>query len=81
VRIARRIRRETKTTLGWIESRLGMGVWTYVSNLSGQRRNHPPERRGASDRVNSEDCPLNGTRRNPARTNSSSSDAIWIVKG
>jgi len=35
VRIARRLRRETTMTLGWIARRLGMGVWTYVSNLLG----------------------------------------------
>jgi len=33
VRIARRLRRETTMTLGWIAQRLNMGVWTHVSNL------------------------------------------------
>jgi REP element-mobilizing transposase RayT len=33
VRIARRLRRETTMTLGWIARRLQMGVWTHVSNL------------------------------------------------
>jgi REP element-mobilizing transposase RayT len=33
VRIARRLRRETTMTLGWIAGRLQMGVWTNVSNL------------------------------------------------
>ena len=37
VRIARRLRRETTMTLAWIARRLGMGVWTYVSNLLGAK--------------------------------------------
>jgi hypothetical protein len=44
VRIARRLRRETTMTLGWIAGRLQMGVWTKVSNLL-----------RAADRVKSED--------------------------
>ena len=37
VRIARRLRQETTMTLAWIAQRLGMGVWTYVSNLLGAK--------------------------------------------
>jgi REP element-mobilizing transposase RayT len=37
VRIARRLRQETTMTLAWIARRLGMGVWTYVSNLLGAK--------------------------------------------
>ena len=37
VRIARRLRHETTMTLAWIAQRLGMGVWTYVSNLLGAK--------------------------------------------
>ena len=35
--IARRLRQETIMSLSWIAHRLGMGTWTYVSNLLNAR--------------------------------------------
>jgi len=32
VKIARRLRQETTTTLKWIADRLRMGTWTHVTN-------------------------------------------------
>ncbi len=39
--IARRLRGETTMSLNWIAQRLGMGSWTYVSNLLGQKPKRP----------------------------------------
>ncbi len=41
VRIARRLRGQTTMSLKWIAQRLGMGSWTYVSNLLGQKPKCP----------------------------------------
>ncbi len=41
VRIARRLRGETTMSLKRIAERLGMGSWTYVSNLLGQKPKGP----------------------------------------
>jgi hypothetical protein len=37
VKLAKRLRQETVMTLGWIEKRLEMGSWTYVSILLNER--------------------------------------------
>ncbi len=39
--IARRLRGETTMSLKWIAQRLGMGSWTCVSNLLGQKPKCP----------------------------------------
>jgi len=40
VAMARRLRKDTTMTLKWIANRLGMGSWTYVSNLLAQNRHN-----------------------------------------
>ncbi len=39
--IARQLRGETTMSLKWIAQRLGMGSWTYVSDLLGQKPTRP----------------------------------------
>ena len=39
VDLAERLRAETTVSLKWLAQELGMGSWTYVSNLLSERRN------------------------------------------
>ena len=39
VELAERLRAETTMSLRWLAQELGMGSWTYVSNLLSKRRN------------------------------------------